>query len=121
MDGEAGTGLIGSFAGLVVFLVLLSFATQVLLTLSATTAMSSAAYEAARVVARGGTTDRGEERARALLGRFAERVRFDWSASAPDTVVLRVQADAPRLAPALTPARVGRIDRTVRIHVERWR
>lgn len=120
VTGEAGTGLFGSFTGLVVFLVMMSFAAQMLTTLSATTALTSSAYEAARVVARGRPTAVGEQRARALLGRLGDRVVFDWSDSSYDTVVLRVRVDGPRLAPGLTPPALGRIDRTVRAHVERW-
>jgi hypothetical protein len=121
VTGEAGTGLFGSFTGLVVFLLMMSFAAQVLTTLSATTAVTSAAFEAARVVARGGQTTAGEQRGRALLGRSGDRVAFDWSHSSDDTVVLRVRVSGPRLAPGLTPPALGEIDRTVRVHVERWR
>ena len=43
-EGEAGTGLIGTTAGVVVFLVLLLFAVQVAYGLSATSASTSKAW-----------------------------------------------------------------------------
>lgn len=129
--GDDGVGLVGSLAGVVVFLAFLLFAAQLLVNLSATSMVTSAAYEGARLAAGRGVAQgdvaaqqearrRGEERVRALLGRFGDRVRFDWSGSTGDVVVLRVQAEPPSvLLPAL-PAELGfdRIDRSVQVRVE---
>jgi hypothetical protein len=55
-----------------------------------------------------------------MLGRFGQRVEFDWSATTADEVVLRVQADTLRFTLPGLPATLGfdRIDRTVRARVE---
>ncbi|MGH2685610.1 MAG: hypothetical protein ACRDJP_09110 [Actinomycetota bacterium] len=121
---ERGAGLIGTIAGVAVFLAFLLFAVQLLFNLYATSAVTAAAYDAARVVAgsAGGDVTRAEDRARQVLGRYAERVSFQWSLDA-DTVSLRVTAENPTfLLPALGGA-VGfdEIDRTVRVRVERPR
>jgi hypothetical protein len=132
--GESGTGLIGTFAALVVFLAFLLFAVQLLVDLYASSATTSAAFDGARVVAgsRADHPDRAalaaaertaESRVRAELGAFGRTVTFDWSGTDGDSVQLRVQGDAPRfLWPGLQHALgVDHVDRTVRVRVERWR
>ncbi len=129
---DAGTGLIGSFSALVAFLALMLFAVQLLIGLHTASLVTSAAHEAARVVAAGNIDHqdpvavaraqaRAEQRARQLLGRYGESIRLDWSASDATTVVLRVEAAAPRFVPAGLSGQYGfgRIDRTVRARVER--
>jgi len=121
---DRGAGLIGTIAGVTVFLAFLLFAVQLLFNLYATSAVTAAAYDAARVVAgsAGGDVARAEDHARQVLGRYAERVTFQWSVDA-DTVALRVTAENPIfLLPAVGGA-VGfdEIDRTVRVRVERPR
>jgi len=132
--GEQGTGLIATFAALIVFLAFLLFAVQLTIVLYASTATTSAAFDGARVVA-GSRADHGdpiamasaeraaESRMRQELGRFGDSVRFDWSASTSQSVVLRVTGDAPRfLWPGLQhQLGLGHIDRTVRVRVETWR
>ena len=85
--------------------------------------MTAAAYDAARMVAGAdGDVERGESQARAVLGRYADRVSFEWTLDG-DTVALRVTARNPSfLLPALGGA-VGldEIDRTVRVRMERPR
>ena len=121
---DRGAGLIGTIAGVTVFLAFLLFAVQLLFNLYATSAVTAAAYDAARVVAgsAGGDVTRAENHARQVLGRYADRVSFDWSINS-DTVALRVRARNPTfLLPALGGA-VGfdEIDRTVQVRVERER
>lgn len=131
MVHETGAGLIGAMAGMTVFLAFLLFAVQLLMNLHTTSMVTSAAYEAARVAAGGALSShdaasvtaarqRGEQRARTLLGRYGEQVRFDWSASTGEEVVLRVRAASPRFTLPGLPARVGfdEVDRTVRVRVE---
>lgn len=117
-------------AGVLVVLTLLLFAVQVLLSLYATSTVTAAAFDAARLVAGGAAeTDRAaaardaEAHARRLLGRYGTRVRFDWSATTVDEVVLRVQASTPSLVPIAVrrPLRLDTVDRTVRVRVERLR
>jgi len=107
---------------------------QLLISLYATSTVTSAANDGARVVAGrrvdhrdGAEVDTAraaaEQQVRSQLGRFGERVAFDWSASTADTVALRVQADAPTLLlPGLGRViGIGHIDRTVRVRVEEMR
>ncbi len=124
---ERGSGTISTWIGFVVFLVLLLFAVQSLLNLYATSVLTSVAWDAAREVAGadggGEAVAQAESRARGLLGRFGERVSFDWSATSDEDVVLRVRGTVPRvLLPAQRgPVAFGEIDRTVRVRVERFR
>ena len=115
-------------AGLLVFLVLLLLAVQVTYDLYATSAVTGIAYDAARVVAGadgGGSSQSlstAEADARRALGAYASRARFEWSVDA-EVVQLRVIADNPSfLPPALRrPLGADRVDRTVRVRVERFR
>ncbi len=110
------------------FLGLLLFAVQALFNLYATSVVTAVAYDAARrvAVADGGTASIGaaEADARRALGRYGERVTFDWSGTDDgQVVVLSVHARNPtRLLPALAgPLAFDEIDRTVRVRVETFR
>ena len=106
---------------------MLLFAVQVLFNLYAASVVTAVSYDAARRVAGsdGGpeTMDQAEADARRALGGYADRVEFDWSATGPEEVVLRVQTDNPSmLLPALAgPVAFDRLDRTIRVRVERFR
>ena len=121
---DAGAGLVGTIAGVTVFLAFLLFAVQLLFNLYATSAVTAAAYDAARLVAGGDAPDvaRAEDHARQVLGRYADRVSFDWSVDG-DVVALRVTAENPTfLLPALGGSLgFDEIDRTVRVRAERLR
>ena len=118
--------MISSIFGLVVVLVLLLFAVQVVYDLYATSAVTAAAYDAARIVAGadGGpaATTAAEERARDALGRYGERLAFTWTLDA-DMVQLHVVAKNPGFLPVSLrrPLRVDAVDRTVRVRTERLR
>ena len=124
---ERGGGPVSAWLGFVVFLGLLLFAVQALFNLYATSVVTAVAYDAARrvAVADGGTASTGaaEADARRALGRYGERVSFDWSGSDAEIVVLSVRARNPtRLLPALAgPLAFDEIDRTVRVRVESFR
>ena len=124
---ERGGGPISMWIGFSVFLVMLLFAVQVLFNLYAASAVSAISYDAARRVAGGdggpSTMAEAEEQARRSLGRYADRVDFDWSGTTNEEVVLRVQSDNPSvLLPVMAgPAALDRLDRTIRIRVERFR
>ena len=124
---ERGGGLIQLWVGFFVFLVMLLFAVQVLFNLYAASVVTSISYDAARRVAGsdGGTdsTAQAEADARRSLGRYADRVDFEWVATGPDEVVLRVQTDNPSvLLPALAgPVAFDQLDRTIRVRAERFR
>lgn len=125
---ERGGGPLSAWFGFVVFLALLLFAVQVLYNLYATSVVTSVAFDAARRVAaaEGGAGTVGlaeaEAEARQALGRYGERVTFEWAVDG-DVVALRVRAENPSfLLPAQTgPVAFGDIDRTVRVRVERFR
>jgi hypothetical protein len=133
-ERDRGTGLIGTLAGVTVFLVFLLFAVQLLVDLYATSTATSAAFDGARVVA-GSRADHAdplalvvartaaERRVRSELGDFGRTVRLDWAGSDADTVQLRIVGEAPRfLFPSLQRALgVDHIDRTVRVRVESFR
>lgn len=124
---ERGGGLIQLWVGFFVFLLMLLFAVQVLFNLYAASVVTSISYDAARRVAGsdGGTdsTTQAEADARRSLGRYADRVDFEWVATGPDEVVLRVQTDNPSvLLPALVgPVAFDQLDRTIRVRAERFR
>lgn len=114
-----------------VFLAFLFFAVQLLFNLYATSVVTSTAYDGARQVAAADVDHHDPvavEQARAeaeahmrdLLGRYGERVTFDWSASTADTVALRVRARNPRLTFAGLGHRLGfdEVERTVSMRVE---
>lgn len=118
--------MISSIFGLLVVLVLLLFAVQVVYDLYATSAVTAAAYDAARVVAGGdggpATTAAAEDGARRAVGRYGERLTFTWTVDA-DVVALHVRARNPGFLPASLrrPLGVDVVDRTVRVRTERFR
>ena len=127
---DRGGGLIGAASGLLVALVLLSFALQLLLNLYATSALTAVAHDTASRVASSGT-DLGDDSARvavvasaeafgrALLGRAEARTTFAWSID-PDHVRLTVTTDHPSLAvgPVARVFGTNRVERTVVVRVE---
>ena len=131
---DQGTGLVATIAGVSVFLVFLLFAVQLIIGLYATSAVTSAAFDGARQVA-GHRVDHSrpdavaaaqrsaEQRMRGELGRYGQQVTFDWSGSDASTVVLRVQAPAPRVGlPGVGQlASLSHIDRLVRVRIEELR
>lgn len=131
-SGDTGVGLIGSIAGLLVFLALMLFAVQTLVALHTRSAVTDAAYEGARAVA-GARVDHedpvavaaaqgdAERRVRVLLGRFGESVQLDWSGTTADTVSLRVQARPPTFLWTALRGPTAPVDRTVRVRVEELR
>lgn len=130
---EQGSGLVGAIGGVAVFLVLLSFAVQLLFNAYATSAISAAAHDAAHIAAAGGIdhedpiavgarVDQAEAHARTVLGRYAERVQFDWEVD-DDVVRLRVVGRHPSLAVEQVTNVFGlnEIERTIEVRVERPR
>jgi hypothetical protein len=124
--------MIGTLAGVTVFLVLLLFAAQVLLNLYAASVVTAAAFDAARIVAGAeGGPDRqhdAEQYARSLLGGYGQDASFAWSRvdtegdGVADRVELRIVAPSPT---TLLPGMAGRlpfqtVDRTVRVRIEQF-
>jgi hypothetical protein len=131
VDPERGSGLIGIIAGVSVFLAFLLFAVQLLINLYATSSVSDAAWDGARQVAGARIDHRdpssvaraeaaAEARMREELGRFSERVAFDWTGTDADAVVVHVRGTNPRFGmPGLSgPLGFDRIDRSVLVRVE---
>lgn len=130
---DRGAGLIGTIGGVLVFLVLLSFAVQLLFNLYATSAVSAAAHDAAHIAAEG-SIDRtnpveldaqvsaAEAHARSVLGRYGERVEFRWDVNA-DWVRLTVVGQHPDLAMSHVSGAFGlnRVERTIEVRVEQPR
>ena len=116
-----------------VFLVLLLFAVHLVLNLYATSLVTAAAFDAARVVAGGdggpGAEAAAEEHARSLLEGYEgeEALRFSWRYTSTDgddladVVRLRVVAHHPtRLLPSVGLP-FQRLDRTFTVRIERPR
>lgn len=126
--GDAGSGLLSTSIGILVFLCLLLLAVQVLFALYATSTVTAAAWDAARIASGSEATDSVEARSRAeahvrrVLGKYGDRVRVEWTDD-PDDVVLTVSADQPSLIPRplRRPMGLDRIHRTVRLRQERVR
>lgn len=122
---EAGTALVGTLVGFAIVFVLLLFCTQVVLRLYATSALSAAAFDAARQVALSpiGAPDPtvavAEADARRALGGMGAAARFEWVEVDGQQVVLRVDAAAPEVLPV--PPSFRRITRTVVVRTERFR
>lgn len=108
------------------FLSLLLFAVQVVFALYATSTLTAAAWDAARIAS---GSDRAadpeaarvaaEEHLRSVLGDYGDRVQVRWLDDGDD-VVLQVRADHPTFLPAplRRPLRLDHVERTVRVRRE---
>ena len=117
-------GLVGTLVGFAIFLVLLLFATQVMVRMYATSALTSAATRAAQTVAQAPVpaleVAGAEAAARQQLGSFGSaRARFVWVEVDGSQVVLHVVARSPEFLPGLPGW--SRISRTVTVRTERFR
>lgn len=122
--GDGGTAIVGTIVGFLILMVLLLFATQVIVRMYAESALTAAATRAAETVATSAqpTEDvaAAETAARSMLGSFASHhVTFSWEEVDGQQVVLLVRAESPEFLPGL--AAWSRIQRTVTIRTERFR
>jgi hypothetical protein len=109
-------------------LVLILFAVQVLFDLYARSAVTAAAFDAARVVAGSDAgpsqSSQGEAEAnsRRELGGYGQRATFDWVVDADD-VRLVVRVRSPSVLPAVIaePLGLDTVDRSVVVRRERVR
>ena len=126
---DRGTGLLGMVMGFTVFLFLLIAAVQILFNLYATTLVTSAAVDAARIVAgydsvngRCAAAVHAETAFWQALGTYGERgsAELTWTCDDPETVSLAVAADHPTILPPLLRGLtgLGRMDRVIEIRVE---
>lgn len=125
---EHGTGLIGSVAGVTVFLALLTVAVQVLVDLYQTSVVTAAAYDVARSVAADPDqppTDpelaAAGARVRDLLGGVGDDAEVDWDVDEA-AGVLRLHVVVPTrrfLLPVVAgPLGLDEVDRTVTVRLE---
>lgn len=111
---------------MLVFLLLLLLAVQVIFHLYATSAVTAAAFDGARLAAASDAGVDEEDAAahvRSVLGRYgSDRVAVTFTPD-PDDVVVTVRADNPSFLPVAVrrPLRMDRIERTVRVRIERDR
>src|SRR5438093_4554024 len=84
-DRDRGAGLFSTSFGILFFLGFLFFAVQLLFNLYATSVVTSATYDAARMVATSphhpatqADLDDAVAHARTLLGSYADRATFEW-------------------------------------------
>jgi hypothetical protein len=123
-DAAAGTAVIGTLVGFLIFMLLLLLGAQTLVRLYATSALTAAANEAAQQVATSGGSSLevpvAEAAARSSLGTFGrDDTRFNWIEVDGQRVVLRVTARSPGLLPL--GRSFNRISRTVTLRAERYR
>ncbi len=116
--------IIGTVIGFAIFMVLLLFATQVIVRLYATSVLTSVATRAAESVAQSPVPAddeaQAEASARLELGSFGRRkTRFVWEEADARQVVLHVVAHSPEFLPGLPGW--SRIARTVTVRTERFR
>lgn len=126
-DDERGTGLIGSVAGVTVFLALLTVAVQILVDLYQTSVVTAAGYDAARSVAADPDQppsdhelDAATARIEELLGGAARGASIEWEVTG-DVVRLHLVVPTRRfLLPAVAgPLGLDEVDRTITVRVER--
>ena len=126
---ELGAGVVSTVVGVLIFLVLVMFATQMLLGLYTTSVVTAVTYDAAKNLAgvdQGDTPARraqAETTAKRQLGRIGQQTSFDWTGTDADTVRLTVRARRPTILPSrlVDGSALGDIERTVHVRVERVR
>ena len=123
---ERGTGVVGSLFGMLFFLLTLLVAVQVSFSLYARSAVTAAAFDAARLAAGsdGGPQSlaRAEAKARSELGRYGDGATFTWGREG-EQLTLRVVAHNPGFLPPRFRTATGLdvVDRTVKVRIEEER
>jgi hypothetical protein len=120
--------LVTTVVAVAVFLVLILLATQLAFDLYARSAVSAAAFDAARIVAgsdsgvTGASLSSAEETARRTLGAYGSSAAFSWRISS-DQVALSVRVNNHSLLPRAlaSPLGLDSIARTVVVRRERLR
>jgi hypothetical protein len=121
---EEGVAIVGTLVGFAIFLTLLLFATQVIVRLYATSALTSAATRAAETVAQSPVPSLAvagaEAAARAELGTFGRtRTTFVWKEVDGAQIVLEVEGRSPEFLPGVPGWQ--QIKRTVTVRTEQFR
>ncbi|MEO6989595.1 MAG: hypothetical protein ABI239_13225 [Aquihabitans sp.] len=128
--GEAGTGLIGSAAGVAAFVLFLLFAVQLIVNLYATSTVTAAGYDAARSVASANVDHsdpqsvavaqrEAERHLRDLLGDMGQSAQLSWSTDG-NQIRLHVVVDSPGILPSSVrdTTSLRHIDRTFVVRIE---
>jgi hypothetical protein len=123
---EAGTGMVSSVVGVTAFLVVLLFAVQLSFNLYATSTVTAAAFDAARIVAGAdGDEATAESHLRSLLAGQDLAVRWDYrdtdATPGPDVVALTVEVENPTRLLRLVPVPYQHVNRTVTVRLEDFR
>lgn len=123
--------MVSSVVGVTAFLTLLFFAAQLVLNLYATSTVTAAAFDGARIVAgaNGGPAAEveAEHHIRELVGGESDSLTMAWAyldtddQPGPDVVALTVDADHPTRLFASLALPFQHITRTVRVRIERFR
>ena len=123
--------MVGSVVGVTAFLTLLFFAAQLVLNLYATSTVTAAAFDGARIVAGadGGPAAEveAERHIRELVGNESDSLTMSWAyldidgVPGPDVVALTVDAEHPTHLFGSLPIPYQHITRTVRVRMERVR
>ena len=133
MIDERGTGVVSTLVGATAFLTMLLFATQLVLNLYATSTVTAAAFDGARIVAgsQGGESAEAEAEAhvRSLLSRYsaAGRLELSWAyrdtdaVPGADVVALTVDADHPTRLLRVMRLPFQHVRRTVTVRIESFR
>lgn len=125
-EAERGTALLGTLTGFAALLFFLLLATQVLVHLYATSVVTAATHDAARIVSGAdggpGSEDAAIAHAEALLGTWASDVSLRFLRTDDDAVVLEVRARSPALLPRTLNSLVGigDIEREIVLRRERF-
>lgn len=126
---ESGSGMVSSVVGVTAFLALLLFATQLALNLYATSTVTAAAFDAARIVAGadGGAVAEAEAEAhlRELLGERPMALGWEYrdtdAEPGPDVVALTVEVEHPTRLLRAMPIPFQHVARTVTVRMETFR
>lgn len=119
---QRGSGMISALAGVVAFLGFVFFAVQLMFNLYATSVVTANGFDAARQVAAATSPAEAEAQARSRMGRYGQRVKFNWNGTNTDVVRLEVTAANPRLllfSSSVLP--FTNIKRHIEVRVERPR
>lgn len=118
-EDDRGAGLISTTLGFLFFLIFLLFAAQTLVGLYATTAISAAGYDAARVVATTGDAGQGQARFDALRGGYDASISFSRQG---ENIVATINGTNPTFLPeSFAPALpFVSVDRQITIRVEEF-
>lgn len=124
--GESGTSPVTAVFGVGIFLGFLLLAVQVLLHLYATSTVSAAVFDAARLVAGEETVGcaAAEQHALGLLGDYGQRAGVSLDCQADEATVLvrfRGPSPAPMVAGFSDWAGLGQVEREARVRIEDFR